>query len=51
MTPNDGMAVGIIGLVTLQAGLGLLLQGEYRYVPWIAVSDPRCRSGGLSFDQ
>jgi hypothetical protein len=38
MKPNDAMAVGIIGLVTLQAGLGLLLQGEYRDVPWITAT-------------
>jgi len=38
MTSNDAMAVGIIALVTLQAGLGLLLQREYRDVPWITAT-------------
>jgi hypothetical protein len=32
------MAVGIIGLMTLQAVLGLLLQGEYRDLPWVAAT-------------
>jgi len=30
--------MGIIGLMTLQAVLGLLLQGQYRDVPWIAAT-------------
>ena len=32
------MAVGFIGLMTLQAVLGLLLQGEYRDLPWVAAT-------------
>ena len=32
------MAMGMIGLMTLQAGLGLLFQGAYRDVPWITAT-------------
>jgi hypothetical protein len=32
------MAVGIIGLIALQAVLGLVLQREYRDVPWITAT-------------
>jgi hypothetical protein len=32
------MAISIIGLMALQAVLGLLLQGQYRDVPWIAAT-------------
>ena len=32
------MAVGIIGLIALQAVLGLVFQREYRDVPWITAT-------------
>jgi hypothetical protein len=35
---TDAMAVSMIGLMTLQAVLGLLLRREYRDGPWITAT-------------